>query len=979
MNPKKYTLHLPKTSFPMKARLPETEPKQVQLWKDKNIYSKYLHKRAHKKFFSFLDGPPYANGELHIGHALNKILKDIVVKYQNLSGQHCPFIPVWDCHGLPIELSSSKSLKTKKSDMSPQEIREHCRKTALFWIKEQKKGFERLGVLADWENPLFTMDPKYEAEEVRALSQIAKKGLLYRGKKPVYWCFALKTAMASSEVEYFTHKSPSIYVKFLFPKPPEEWNLPKDKKTFFTIWTTTPWTLPANQAIALKADLTYGVFDTGQGFFLILAIALKESFEKHTGLHLQQKRTFKGRELEGSRAKHPFIKRDSLIVLGDHVSKEEGTGCVHTAPGHGLDDWKVGQKYKLPVTVPVDEQGRFTAEVPKWGGQHIFKANPLIIQELKQKGLLLAEKEITHTYPYNPRSSSPVIFRATHQWFIHFDKEGCSVRKKALSEIEKSIQFQPAWGKQRLKAMIQASPDWCLSRQRHWGVPIPVFYCQKCGSALIDHKLINHIADQMEQTGEGVEYWFSRSVEELVLEGISCPQCQGRDFKKGEDILDVWFDSGIAHYVFNKKYGEKTFPTDVYLEGSDQHRGWFQTSLNSSVCLKGKTPFKALVTHCFVNDAKGQKMSKSKGNVLNLQNLIQQRGAEIVRLWVCSEDYSQDLSVSQESFARVSEAYRRFRNTFRFMLGNLFDFDPKKDLVDFDRRKEVDKWILGRLAVLIQKSRQNYDKFLFHKVYQDLNVFFTTDLSSLYLDILKDRLYTFKKEGEARRSAQSTLYLLLKNLVSLMSPITSFLSEEVFSYIPNPKEESVFLTDFPTVPVAWEQLCLQTLSVDVGSPKGAIPSGGAQESSALGIREKFDQFLKIREEAYRQMEVMRKDQLIGSSLETKVKVCVPTTWSVFSVEMSTFQDDLREFLIVSQVEMEQSASGVQDQGTSHEASGVGGKPLGVSSATKEGVAFRDGWNVEVTKAEGEKCQLCWNFSPHLNKEALCPKCLQNQV
>ena len=938
---KPHSLHLPHTSFPMKARLTETEPKQVQLWREKKIYQKQIQKSSSGPFFSFLDGPPYANGHLHIGHALNKILKDIVVKYQNLSGRHCPFIPVWDCHGLPIELSALKagrasskgsSLKKKKeAGLSTKEIRENCRKTALFWVKEQKKGFERLGVLADWEQPLLTLDPKYTAEELRALSQIAKKGLLYRGKKPVYWCFALKTALAGSEVEYREHKSPSIYVKFPFPEPPKEWNLPENKPIFFTIWTTTPWTLPANQAIALRADFVYGVFDTGSSF-LILAEDLKESFEKATNLDLKKVLSFKGHQLEGARAKHPLMDQDSLVILGDHVTKEEGTGCVHTAPGHGLDDWKIGQKYNLPVSVPVDERGCFTSLVPKWEGQHIFKANPLITHQLKQKDLLLAEKEITHNYPYNPRSSKPVIFRATHQWFIKFDEGQPSVRQQALFEIGKSIHFQPSWGKQRLKAMIQASPDWCLSRQRRWGVPIPVFYCQKCGHAIMDPGLINQIADQMEQTGEGIEYWFSRSAKELMPKGHSCPECPSLEFKKGEDILDVWFDSGIAHYVFSQKYGDRTFPADIYLEGSDQHRGWFQTSLNSSISQTGKAPFKTLVTHCFVNDAEGKKMSKSQGNVLNLQNLIQQKGAEILRLWVCSEDYSQDLLVSQESFARVSEAYRRFRNTFRFMLGNLFDFEPEVDSVPFSDMKKVDKWILSRLAELIGKTRKNYDHFLFHKVYQDLSVFFRVDLSALYLDILKDRLYTFKKEGKARRSAQSALYLLLKNLVSLMSPITSFLSEEVFSHIPGPKEESVFLANFPTVPKEWE--LYEDFFSGSGLSIAGQPSGPElTEQTPLSV-------LKIREEAYGQMELMRKNQLIGSSLETKVQIVAPLKSFPLLKDLA---DDLREFLIVSQVVLESGPD----------------------------------WKITVTKAEGEKCQRCWNYSPHLNQEALCPKCLKN--
>ena len=913
--PKKHNLQLPKTDFPMKAKLPEKEPKLIEFWKKENIYQKLLQKSKNKKFFSFVDGPPYANANLHIGHALNKILKDIVVKFANLSDKHCPFIPVWDCHGLPIELVALKKIKKEKSKeaFSPKKVREYCRKEALHWVKVHKEQFERLGVLADWENPLLTMTAEYEAQEVRALAEIAKKNLLYRGKKPVYWCPTLKTAIASSEVEYQEHKSPSIYVKFPFPNPPKEWKL-SNKPCSLVIWTTTPWTLPANLAICLKSDFTYAVFEEEREFF-ILAEDLKENFEKNTGLKINKALTFKGKELEHQKARHPFMNRDSLVILGDHVTKEEGTGCVHTAPGHGLDDFIIGKKYNLPALVPVNEKGCFTSEVPEWKGQYIFKANPLIIEKLKQNSCLLAETEIVHNYPFNPRSSTPLIFRATDQWFIQFDKSEYPVREKSLSEINNEIQFCPSWGKQRLTAMIKSSPDWCLSRQRHWGVPIPVFYCKKCQYTLMDADIMNKIADQMEESKEGIEYWFSNTAEKLLPEDTCCPECQSREFEKGTDILDVWFDSGICHYVFKKKYGVRTFPADIYLEGSDQHRGWFQTSLNSSICLNDNTPFKTLITHCFVNDAEGYKMSKSKGNVLNLEKTIQQKGAEIVRLWVCSEDYSQDLQVSGEIFERISETYRRFRNTIRFMLGNLFDFNPEKDLVVFSDMKQIDQWILGRLADLIQKTQIHYDSFLFHKIYQDLNVFFTSDLSALYLDILKDRLYTFKKEGLERRSAQSAIYLLLKNLLSLMSPITTFLSEEAYQHLPGEKEDSILLTGFPSVPSEWTQ------------PK---------------IQEHFNRFLKIREKIYSQMESMRKEKQIGSSLEIRVILSLP---KAYLTQFPNLSDDLRELFIVSQMELH---------------------PV-----------EEEEWKVDIQKASGEKCERCWNYSEQLNNQKICLKCINN--
>ena len=900
---KKHNLHLPKTDFPMKARLPEKEPQLIAFWREESIYRRLTDKKNKKGFFSFVDGPPYANGNLHIGHAVNKILKDILVKYMNMTGKHCPFVPVWDCHGLPIEMVALKKIKKKKDLLKPKQIREYCRKEALHWVEVQKKQFERLGVLADWNNPFLTLSAEYEAQEVRALAEIVKKKLLYRGKKPVYWCSTLGTAIASSEVEYHEHKSPSIYVKFPFPTPPPEWKL-SNKPCFLVIWTTTPWTLPANKAVCLKSDFAYGAFDTGKEY-LILAEDLKGNFEKHTKLSLKKTISFKGKELENKKARHPFMDQDSLIILGDHVTKEEGTGCVHTAPGHGLDDFIVGQKYNLSVFVPVDEKGCFTSEVPEWESLYVFKANPLIIEKLKQNSCLLAEKEIVHNYPFNPRSAAPLIFRATDQWFIQFDQPEHSIRKKALAEINHGIQFYPEWGKQRLTAMVKSSPDWCLSRQRHWGVPIPVFYCKKCAHTLADSNIMNRIAHQMEESQAGIEYWFSNSVEELLPENTTCSRCQSTEFEKGADILDVWFDSGICHHAFKRKYGNKTFPADIYLEGNDQHRGWFQTSLNSSICINNKAPFKGLITHCFVNDAKGYKMSKSKGNVVNLKSIIQQRGAEIVRLWVCSEDYSQDLQVSHESFDRVSETYRRFRNTIRFMLGNLFDFNPKEHLIDFSEMQDIDKWILGRLTDLIRKSKIHYEKFLFHKIYQDLNVFFTTDLSSLYLDILKDRLYTFKKEGKKRKSAQSAIYLLLKNLLPIISPIMTFLSEEAYQRLPGKKEKSVLLEDFPPPSAQWEQ------------PK---------------LKDKFNHFLKIRQKAYSQMEIMRKKQLIGSGLETQVSISLPKT--LFQ-EFSSSSDDLREFLIVSQVKLQQSEAK---------------------------------WKIEVQKAEGEKCERCWNYSEKLNNQ-----------
>ncbi len=910
-------LNLPQTDFSMKAQLKKTEPHWIQFWKKKQIYQKLLHKQDGKPSFCLIDGPPYANGRLHIGHALNKILKDMTVKYANLSGKYCPFIPIWDCHGLPIEMAVLKrSQKTlpqeglKKGDF----IRKACRKEALYWVEVQKKEFESLGVLADWDHPLLTLNPEYEAQQLRAFSEIAKKGLIYRGKKPVYWCCALQTAIASSEVEYRLHTSPSIYVKFPTSDVAHFLNLGrehKQKPCFFAIWTTTPWTLPANQAICLKKNLSYGLFDSGKEL-LILAEKLKEDFQKNTGLSLKLVQSFLGEKLEYQKAKHPLMNQDSLIILGDHVTTDEGTGCVHTAPGHGLDDFTVGTHYQLPIKVPVSANGQFTSEVPQWEGMSIFKANPLIIEALKKKNCLLKQKTITHNYPFNPRANSPLIFRATHQWFISLDHSTHPVRKKALQEIQNNIQFVPLWGKQRLNSMIRHSPDWCLSRQRHWGVPIPVFYCTHCEYPLLDPQIIHHIADQMEQSQQGIEYWFSHNWQSLLPQPMVCPKCQKSEWKKGSDILDVWFDSGICHFVYQKKYPQ-FFPADIYLEGSDQHRGWFQTSLNSSICLHNKAPFKTLLTHCFINDAKGYKMSKSKGNVVDLQMILQQRGADIIRLWVSSEDYSQDLQISHEILDRVTETYRRLRNTIRFMLGNLFDFTPQKS-IKFSEMKETDQWILNELATLTLEVKSHYTDFSFHKIYQKLNVFFTNTLSSLYLDILKDRLYTFKKECWERRSAQTAIYYLLKNLLSLMSPITTFLSEDAYQHLPNPRKESILLEDFPTPPKEW------------------------MDPSRI---EKFKNWLSIRKKVYFQMELMRKNQMIGSSLETQVTIHAPPS---LYIEINNSKELMKEWLIVSQLTVQKT----------------------------------DHLKITVQKANGQKCKRCWHYSEQLNNQEICRKCVKNQ-
>lgn len=908
-----YEVNLPKTDFPMRGNLPENEPKRIEAWDQNAIYTKMIKRNSGKKNFVMPDGPPYANGSIHIGHVLNKVLKDIVIKYKNMQGFHAEFIPGWDCHGLPIELKVTKELGDKKNELSKKEIRELCRKEAAKWVDHQKVQFKRLGVLGEWDRPYLTMKPNYESEEVRVLAQINRNGLLYRGEKPVYWCPQLQTALAAAEVEYFDHKSPSIYVKFFFKNPPGPLKNLKGKVAL-VIWTTTPWTLPANLAIALNADFEYGVYKVGDEN-LILATELAETVSKDLEINLGSPQlSFKGRELDGQKAEHPFMDRQSLIILGDHVSLEAGTGAVHTAPGHGLDDYVVGLKYNLPVLSPVDPGGLYTDEVPKYKGQHIWKANKIIVEDLKTSGHMLGHKEITHSYPHNPRSKTPLIFRATPQWFIRMDDD-FGLRKKALLAAEKDIQFVPEWGRPRLLAMIGNTPDWCLSRQRTWGVPIPIFLCKSCGEALADSDIMENVANLMDRDNRGIEAYFDEDMSTLTL-NRSCPSCGKKDFQRSDDILDVWFDSGVCHTAVQKKEKGLGFPADIYLEGSDQHRGWFQTSLLSSIAAYGVPPFKSLITHGFVNDAQGHKMSKSKGNVIDPAQIANQYGSEILRLWVAYEDYGQDVSVSDEMFKRVSETYRRVRNTMRFLLGNLSDFDPQKDKVPYEKMPAVDRWALNRLNILVQNCTKAYDQYDFFKVYHALNTFFTVELSSLYLDILKDRLYTGAITGNDRRSSQTVFFELSEKLCGLMAPILSFLAEETYQYIPGPKAESIFLTDFPK------------------------PDGKWNDTKLI---DQFDLILGVREKAQMLLEELRRDKKIGSSLDAQLNLSFdgPTYQALSSIPLA----QLKEIMIVSALNLENGNAGVS-----------------------------------ATKALGEKCPRCWHFSTDIGKNkahpTLCLKCVQ---
>ncbi len=905
----KESINLPKTSFPMKANLNQREPEIIAQWNKNQTYHKMVKENEGKTNFTMPDGPPYANGHIHMGHTLNKCLKDFVIKYKNMAGFHAPYIPGWDCHGLPIEHNITKKLGGKVREKTPQELRLLCRAEANKWVDVQKEEFIRLGILGQWENPYLTLDPAYEAEEVREFARNYKNGVVVQGQKPVHWCIPLQTALAEAEIEYQDHTSPSVYVKFDY-KPNSKFG-EFSKPVSCVIWTTTPWTLPANVAVCLHPQLEYGFFES-DGEYLLIANGIQEKFEEATGLKLTApEQLFLGKDFEFEKAKHPFIERDSLFVLGDHVTLDSGSGVVHTAPGHGHDDYLVGLKYDLPILSPVGPNGAFTDEVPKYEGQNVFKSNEGIIADLQDSGHLIARKDIKHSYPHCWRTKTPLIFRNTSQWFISMDNESYNIRKKALAELD-NIQFVPEWGVKRLTAMIENRPDWCISRQRNWGVPLPVLYCTGCEHPLIDEDIMEKIATTMEN-GLGIEAYHDMPIEELT-QGRDCAECGHKVFKKGTDILDVWFDSGICHAAVQKKRDGLEFPADLYLEGSDQHRGWFQTSLLTSIASNGKAPYKSLLTHNFVNDSKGRKMSKSMGNVVDPLDLIKKSGAELLRLWAASQDYGQDMNYSQEGFQRVTETYRRLRNTMRFLLGNIEDFNFAKDQVAYQDMQPLDQWALDRTYQFMNTVEEHYNHFEFYKVYHALNNFFTVDLSSHYLDIIKDRLYTWKTDGPERRSCQTVVYLLTEKLIRLMAPITSFLSEEAYSHFAGKQKESVFMESYPKAPEQWKNEAL---------------------------RATFEQLFAVRNDVSKQLEEARAAKSIGSSLEAQVTVSVPkdemTALSQFSQQM------LREFFIVSQFE------------------------------AKEGPEI----HVLVQKAAGDKCPRCWNYDTLVdtnNYGPVCSKC-----
>ncbi|MFB3108090.1 MAG: isoleucine--tRNA ligase, partial [Candidatus Binatia bacterium] len=738
----------------MRANLPQNEPLQVEKWQQNKTYFKMIEGNKGKEKYILHDGPPYANGNIHLGHALNKILKDIIVKYKSMTGFVAPYIPGWDCHGLPIELQVEKSIgRAKKKSLGKAEVRKLCREYAEKYISIQREEFKRLGILGDWEHPYRTIDYTYEAQEIRELGKLIAVGSLYRQKKPVYWCPSCVTALAEAEVEYEEHTSPSIFVKFAVKDPKEKFSPDSAKGSYFVIWTTTPWTLPANQAIAVHPELQYRHVKTPVGGLILaqdLIPSLMETFGFNKADYQVTRGTWAGEELEGIVCRHPWIDREVKIILGDFVTQDQGSGCVHIAPGHGQEDYEVGQRYGLEVSAPVDSEGKFTRDAGDLAGEFVFKSDRKIIDRLQEKGALLKEEKLTHSYPHCWRCKKPVIFRATEQWFVSMEKN--NLRRRSLEAVDQ-VKWIPHWGRERIRGMLEGRPDWCISRQRSWGVPIPIFYCKQCQQPLLNQELCEHIASIFAK--EGSDAWFIRSIDQLIPPGLQCTECGGKDFSKEEDILDVWFDSGVSHAAVVELYPELSARADLYLEGSDQHRGWFHTSLLTSVGTRGQAPYRSALTHGFTLDGAGRKMSKSLGNVIAPQETIKSFGADILRLWVSAEDYRDDVRISKEILNRLVEAYRKLRNTARFLLGNLYDFDPEKDTVEPKNLTELDRWILHRTQQLLGECREAYENFEFHTVYHRLNNFCSVDMSARYLDIVKDRLYCGRADSLDRRSAQT--------------------------------------------------------------------------------------------------------------------------------------------------------------------------------------------------------------------------------
>lgn len=904
----KDTLLMPKTKFPMRGGLPTKEPQIQQEWKEKDLYRKMLEKNEGQPSFILHDGPPYANGNLHMGHALNKILKDFINRYKTMQGFYTPYVPGWDTHGLPIEQALTKK-GVKRKEMTTAEFRDKCQAFAMEQIDIQKKDFLRLGVNGDFDNPYITLKPEYEAAQIRLFGEMADKGLIYKGKKPVYWSPSSESSLAEAEIEYHDKRSASIYVAF--DVKDSKGIVADDAK--FIIWTTTPWTLPSNVAITVHPELTYVQMNV-DGTRYIIAEALVDAVAEQLGWDREavvREKDFKGSELEYIEAQHPFIDRISLIINGEHVTTDAGTGCVHTAPGHGEDDFIVGQKYGLEVISPLDDKGVFTAEGGPFEGMFYDKANQAVTELLTEKGALLKLDFITHSYPHDWRTKKPVIFRATPQWFASISK----VRQDILDAIE-DTKFKVDWGKTRIYNMIRDRGEWVISRQRVWGVPLPVFYAEN-GDIIMTKETVYHVADLFEQHGSNI--WFERDAKDLLPEGFTHPGSPNGEFTKEQDIMDVWFDSGSSHRGVLETRPELSFPADMYLEGSDQYRGWFNSSITTSVATRGRSPYKMLLSHGFVMDGEGKKMSKSLGNVIVPDTIVKQKGADIARLWVSSVDYLADVRISDEILNQVADVYRKIRNTLRFLLGNINDYNPATDRIAEADLLEVDRYILNRLREFTAGTLDHYESFDYLNIYQEVQNFINVELSNFYLDYGKDILYIEEKNAHKRRSMQTVLFEILVNMTKLLAPIIPHTAEEVWSHIEQVDEESVHLTNMP-----------------------------AKEEVDQALLDKWNTFMALRDDVNRALEAARNEKVIGKSLEAKVKIGNSPSFDTLAF-LESF-NDLHQLFIVSQVEL------VEDT---------------------KGEAYQHG-TIEIAKADGEKCARCWNYSESLGSvgelDDLCPRC-----
>ncbi|MFO7753176.1 MAG: isoleucine--tRNA ligase [Desulfobacteraceae bacterium] len=921
----KKTLNLPSTKFPMKANLPGREPEQLREWENSDLYNTIAEQCKHKKKFILHDGPPYANGHLHIGHAINKILKDIIIRSKRMQGFNAHYVPGWDCHGLPIEHAVDKKLGSKKKEMTKVQVRKECRQFAERFVDIQRDEFKRFGVTGEWENCYLTMNAEYEARISKECGYFALNGNMELGKKPIYWCCDCRTALAEAEIEYKDQLSPSIYVEFPVKDDISDLvELGSNDNASLVIWTTTPWTIPANLAVCLHPDFIYSAVRISQSKVVIIAKDLVERIMAEFGIEKYEViAELDPGALENRKCGHPLYDRDSLVVLGEHVTLDAGTGCVHTAPGHGADDHIVGKRYGIDPYSPVEDDGKFSDDIEFFKGEFILKANGPIIEKLEANGYLMHQDKITHSYPHCWRCKKPVIFRATSQWFLLMDRH--DLREKCLEEIN-NVEWIPAWGRERIYSMIENRPDWCLSRQRAWGVPIPLFHCKKCGEVYVTEESVEHIYTLFKE--HSADIWYDSDADFLMPENSVCSKCKGTEFEKDGNILDVWFDSGVSHAAVLNERDDLERPADLYLEGSDQHRGWFHSSLITAVGSTGKAPYRSVLTHGFVVDEKGRKMSKSVGNVVAPDKVIKQYGADILRLWTASSDYRGDVSISDNILKQLSDAYRRIRNTCRFMIGNLYDFDPAAHLCDTSSMSQLDRFVLHRLHGFISRSLTAYDTYQFHKIYHSLYNFCVADLSSFYLDIIKDRLYTRSPGDTARRNAQTAMFRILDSLVRIMAPILSFTADEIWKHVPEykDKETTVHMAKMAEPESAWKDEMIESRWLKV---------------------------LEIRSEVTRALEAARTSKLIGHPLDASVKIKLPENG--YAREFEEIDEDLRDIFIVSSAHVVQKVS--ENAYASDEIKGL---------------------FIQVDRADGVKCERCWKFDTQTGENpgypAACPRC-----